>query len=259
MGRLASSSDSLCAGRHPPKRHAIGLTEFAREVGSVVLGVLIALGIGEVAEAARWSVRVDSSMGAMRAELGGNGYNVVERRAYQVCLERRLAEIGQVLGEARRTGILPDVSDVGRPGIRLSESAAFEVAKSEGVSLHMSRKQAREVANAYASFDAYRTLAAEEQNSWRPLRLLEGAPGPVSDSLLTALLQAWADATEQNKLMGIIAKQQDEKLQRLGFAVEYDPLEPDRSALFKSVRSRKICAPLVVDRKPLRLILTARS
>jgi hypothetical protein len=43
--------------------------KFLREVTSIVLGVLIALAIGEVAEAVRWRVRVGNSMAAIRQEM----------------------------------------------------------------------------------------------------------------------------------------------------------------------------------------------
>jgi len=164
--------------------------KFVREVGSVVLGVLLALAIGEIADAARWKLRVARSMDAMRAEIGGNRYNFAERRAYQACIDRRLKEIGAVLREARRTGVLPNLDDFGRPGMRLTENAAFEVAKSEGVPLHMDGARAREIAAIYASSDIYRSITAEEAESWGTLKLLQAAPGPVSDGLLTALLQA---------------------------------------------------------------------
>ena len=234
-------------------------SKFAREVGSVVLGVLIALGIGEVAEAARWKVRINSSMAAMRAELGGNRWNLAERRAYQGCVEKRLKDIGQVLRDARKTGTLPDLREVGRPGLRLNESAAFEVAKSEGILLHMNRKQARDISAVYGGMDTYRSLADEEQSSWRPLQLLQGAPGPISDDLLTDILQAWATASDQSRLMGLVVPQQDDELGRLGFAVEYVAEEPNRGALTKSARSRKICQPMIVDGKPLSRMASAQS
>lgn len=226
-------------------------SKFVREVGSVVLGVLIALGIGEIAEAVRWKVRVDSSMAAMRTELSENRYNVAERRAYQECLVNRLNDIGQVLRTARRTGILPDVGNVGRPGWRLTQTSAFEVAKSEGIFLHMDRNKAQDLAYSYNGFEYYRTIINEEQNSWQALQLLEDAPGPVSDDLLTTMLQSWATATSQSKWIDIIAQQQDDELEQLGFAVSYEPEEPNRQALTSGVRRRPICAPLRVSGKPV--------
>lgn len=228
-------------------------SKFAREVGSVVLGVLIALGIGEIAEAVRWQVRVDRSMAAMRTEVGGNRFNIVERRAYQDCLVNRLTEVGHVLGDARRTGILPHIDNVAGPGLRGTESSAFEVSKSEGVPLHMDRDQARLVALIYASFDAYATIASEERNSWRLLGLLENAPGPVSDDLLTALLQSWAEATAQSKLIGNILQQTDDQLEKLGFAVEYASEVPNRRALTSAAQRQPVCAPLLVNGKPASL------
>src|SRR5829696_3767884 len=113
--------------------------KFVREVGSVVLGVLIALGIGEIAEAVRWKIRVDNSIEAVRTEMADNRWNLAERVAFQPCLERRLAAIGAVLAEARRTGALPRIEIAGTTAYRMIDTSAFEVAKSEGVPLHMDR------------------------------------------------------------------------------------------------------------------------
>jgi hypothetical protein len=223
--------------------------KFLREVGSVVLGVLIALGIGELAEAVRWKVRVQNSMAAMRIELGGNRFNLVERLTYQDCLEKRLDALGLLLGEARKTGRLPDVRNVGRPGARPFEYAAFEVAKSEGVPLHMDRGRARELANLYENFSVYQTWTTEEVAGWRTLKLMENAAGPVSSDLLTALLQSWADASEQAEWVKVIARQGDEKLGKLGFETEYGR-SGSLAALTKRSQMRPVCQPLLVDGKP---------
>ncbi len=220
------------------------------ELGIVTLGVLIALGIGEIAEAVRWKVRVNSSMAAMRTELSENHFNVVERRAYQQCLVNRLSQIGQVLRDARRSGILPHIDKVGGPALRLTQSSAFEVAKSEGVLLHMDKKQARDFASIYGVFELYRTLADEEQNSWQFRQIVQATPGPISDDILAGLLEAWASAMTKNHWMGILAQQQDDELDRLGVNVAYEPQEPNRKAVIKRLRGLPVCAPLRVNGKP---------
>ena len=119
--------------------------KFAREVGGVVLGVLIALGIGEIADALRWKARVQKSMSAINTELSGNRFNIVERRATQSCIDARLEAIGRLLKAARTTSMLPEVRSVGRMGARLTESAAYDAAKSQGVPLHMDATKARDL------------------------------------------------------------------------------------------------------------------
>lgn len=219
---------------------------FVREVGSVVLGVLIALGIGEIADALRWQVRVRSSLDAMQIEMAGNRFNLVERRTYQDCLERRLSEIDRILKDARRSGSLPDIKNLGRPGMRHSESAAFEVAKSEGVPLHMDRAKARDWASAYEGYRTYEQLTGEEQQSWRTLRLLEDNPGPISSDLLTALMVAWANASAQANWIRIVSQQQDGRLRDLGVNIEFDSSMPNVRSIVEKSRDRPICKPMLV-------------
>lgn len=227
--------------------------KFAREVGSVVLGVLIALGIGEIAEAVRWKIRVDNSMEAVRVEMAGNRWNLAERVAFQPCLERRLAAIGAVLAEARRTGALPRIETVGTTAYRMIDTAAFEVALSEGVPLHMDRGEARQVALLYdMSTGLYGELAEKEQESWRTLQLLEGPGGPIGGDLVTVLLQAWINAKGQGKLIGIMALQGDRKMAEFGI-----PAILDDDAIWtardfqKKVAKTPICGPMIADGKPM--------
>lgn len=227
--------------------------KFAREVGSVVLGVLIALGIGEIAEAVRWKIRVDNSMKAVRIEMAGNRWNLAERVAFQPCLDRRLADIGAILAEARRTGRLPRIETAGTTAYRMIDTAAFEVALSEGVSLHMDRHEARQVALLYdMSTGLYGELAEKEQESWRTLQLLEGPGGPIEGDVVTLLLQAWVNARSQGKLLGIMAQQGDAKMAEYGIPAILDDGEEWTAATFRErVAKVEICRPMVADGKPV--------
>lgn len=222
--------------------------QFVREVGSVVLGVVIALGIGEAADTLRWTFRVENSLASMRHELSESHAHLVERLAYADCLDQRLAEIGTTLAAARDTGLLPEVRTVGRPGVRLFGTTAFEVVKSEGTPLHMDRAEARAIATAYAMTDKFRELAEQERQTWGTLQLLEGPGGPVSDGLLTALLQAWADARANAWVMKLVAQQGEELLVAVGAPLEYSDEVPDRAAIVeRSLKNHSLCKPMLGD------------
>ncbi|MEI9849981.1 MAG: hypothetical protein WDN24_02875 [Sphingomonas sp.] len=224
---------------------------FVREVGSVVLGVLIALGIGEIAETVRWQWRLSVSREAMRAELSANRRNAVERLTYQPCLERRLAAIGAILAETRRTYRLPRVGPIGGPGRRVSEHTALEVATGEGVFLHMPRGEAREIAALYKmAVTYYEEEVVPEQEAWARLRLIENAPGPIDSDLLASLLEAWAEANNRAMWIGRIAQQNDEGLGAFGVPVEAMEGEADLAAFRRETLQRPICKPLTVDGKP---------
>ena len=226
-----------------------GQRKFAGEVAIIVLGVLIALGIGEFADSVRWSYRVSSSLDAIRVELENARGNVRNRIASQACIERRIAEVGIILRKARQTHSLPDVGAIGGPPNHLIVNSAFEVAKSEGVLLHMDRSKAMDLAVTYTLVtDAYLNLTEQEHKSWRTLRLLEGAPGKIDGDLLTLLLQAWADARELSTILGMVAQGSDEQLGKAGIAIPKGTFIG--GSTIGEAREGSRCPDLIVDRKP---------
>lgn len=221
--------------------------KFAREVGGIVLGVLIALAIGEIADALRWQARVGNSLAAVREELAGNRFNLAERSLAQPCIERRLAAIGAILAAARRTHVLPDVAGIGSPGRRPIESAAFEVAKSEGVPLHMPHDDARDMALAYLlAADTHAAETEQERQAWTTLRLIEHAPGPVDGDLLATMLQAWTEARSRAAAIVPLARQGDALLAAHRLPVEWGSYG-DRAGLVRYWRATAFCRPLRVD------------
>ncbi|MEG3180710.1 hypothetical protein [Sphingomonas sp. LT1P40] len=242
-----------------PARRIWALSErrrkFAREVGSVVLGVLIALAAAEAVEWLRWQWRVQRSFEAVKEELAQSRSYLLERRSYQPCLERRIAAIGAILADARQTGRLPAIENVGRPGMRPIVRTAFDVATGEGVLLHTSRQTAAAYSDVYVlAIDAYQEQIAAEQEAWMVLGLLNQDGGPVSDDLLATLLEAWARARERGDWTGLIAQQGSDAIGELG--VGYWTVNGSLAEAITEVeelnRKREVCKPMLVDGKPFR-------
>lgn len=233
--------------------HRVQLNErtrkFVREVGSIVLGVLIALGIGELAEAARWDVRTRASVSAMNTELGYHQWQFLERRLMQPCIERKLEQIETLLTRARSTGKLPAVTSVGRIPARPFETGAWEVAMSLGVPLHMDRVDVTEYGGLYETIDLYPgAVGGAEMDAWAKLQLIERLEGPISDDVLGTLWEALADARHYGRLSGMVAEQAGASMNLLEVALPVDRARPD--ALAREVRSKDICKPLLDDGSP---------
>jgi len=228
-------------------------SKFAREVGSVVLGVLIALGIGEVADWGRWQWRVSVSEAAMRAELSGSRFNFAERRSYQACMTQRLEDMGAILAEARRTHRLPDIADIGSPGRRPTLFGALDSATSEGTLLHMRRERANDYTGIYAMARYYDAEIEQESQPWATLQLLVHAPGPIDGDLLATLLDAVAQAKMHTRWVGVIAEQSDDELARLGIGIQSLPAGATWQAITRDGPVTSVmCKPLVADGKPYR-------
>ena len=68
-----------------------GWRALAGEVGVIVLGVLIALGVGQVAEAVHWRDEVAQATAGLRDELGEVAEQAAEQQIAQPCVDRQLA------------------------------------------------------------------------------------------------------------------------------------------------------------------------
>lgn len=222
-----------------------------RDVGSIVLGVLIALGIGEIADDIRWRFKVRDAETAMRAELGAIRRTLNERLAANDCIMRRLDAIGGVLRAAGAGQPVPKLANLAAPPYRLIENTAFEVARDEGVSLHMPRERWRMYAAAYGMASGfYGSFADPERARWDTLRLLDSTPGTISSDLASTLLVAWSEARAYALRQNALAMQSDKAIATLGVPIDwqFDMDEGDpRSLAEQKARYAEsaMCKPLI--------------
>jgi len=223
--------------------------KFVREVGSVVLGVLIALGIGEVADSVRWHLRARASLSAMHDQLSGFRVFLDERKLIQPCAERRWAELDQILREARRTGRLPDIGKIGTIPVRPGQDSAWQAALSEGVTLHLPREQVARLSLAYSGMITYRDGSIEEQRDAVILAAAEHAPGPVASDLLSELTVTLQTLSQRSYLDSSIASVIEKRLDSLGFVSRYSAgnIATSPEDLRTQVANRTICQALMVD------------
>ena len=77
-----------------------GWRDFAKEVGIIVLGVLIALGAEQIAQAVHWRYQVEQSRQAMRLELSeDDALQALARVSVTGCLDLQLAGLHRGLYE----------------------------------------------------------------------------------------------------------------------------------------------------------------
>lgn len=193
-----------------------------RDIGSIVLGVLIALGIGEIADDIRWRYKVHDAETAMRAELGAMRRTLNERIAAKACIQRRLEAMSTILQKARRGKPVPPLTNLAAPPYRLLENTAFEVARAEGISLHMPRERWRMYAAAYGlTTGFYGGFADPERARWDALRLLENTTGTIDANLSATLLMAWTEARAYMLRQHALAVQGDKAIAALGIPIDW--------------------------------------
>lgn len=92
-----------------------GWREFAGEVGIIVLGVLIALGAGQVVEKAHQRQEGIQAEQVIRNEIGLNLGRLQSRRGIYGCVRQRIDEIQKLLDGARSSPNFVTPSWIGRP------------------------------------------------------------------------------------------------------------------------------------------------
>ena len=156
-----------------------GWREFAGEVGIIVIGVLIALGAGQVVEdlhdrqvaaQARENVRSEAAM-----DLGF----IQGRIAAQPCIERRLAELSAILGKAGEGALQPQPTWISLPPTIPFFTGRWQAATASGRYSLFAASEQEQFGQVYQIFDRYNDYQPREQAVWADLRALETWQGPL--------------------------------------------------------------------------------
>ena len=163
-----------------------GWRELAREVGIIVLGVLIALGFEQLVQSWRWSEQVRNTRKSLTSEIENSALFAVERLAVQPCLRNRILHLEAKLN-SRNAEWTADPMVFGRyevPGFTMTMPVAYEAphrphvtdiwetAKSTGVIDHMDQHEAHSFEYMYTNIDRLRASEDEESATMPQLSYL---------------------------------------------------------------------------------------
>jgi len=164
---------------HLPKAFH-GWREFAKEVGIIVLGVLIALSFEQVVQTWHWHEQVRTTRQALMSEIEYSAIFAEERLAIQQCLRDRIIDLSKKLNSNAAIWTA-DPMELGQPrhplggsfmtfAIPLAYRAPhrpwitdeWEAAKSTGVVDHMDRDEVRNLEFIFRSIDELNSFQNEE-------------------------------------------------------------------------------------------------
>lgn len=198
-----------------------GWRAFAGEVGVIVLGVLIALGAGQLAEDLNWRSKANDAQKEIDAELAQIGGIFDVRGMVAQCNNQTLSQASAIISKARASGELPDVKQIRGGSTAPLVTTAWESALSEGTVSHIEEGRRRQYAAFYNTIGLYRDGIKEEGRLYSHLRLLERNPGRISDVLLADISIAAAELGTRMQLNNIIAEQGLLGLKRIGIQPRY--------------------------------------
>jgi hypothetical protein len=178
---------------HKPKPWR-GLRELMKEIGTIVIGVLVALGAEQAAEWVHHRQEAAEARAAVRAEVANNLSEIRTRLATQACVEQRLDAIGDLLTRTQEGVLSPEPQWVGQPAIVYMASQRWQAASGSGrVSLFDVDEQGR-YATIYNRTAELAVQEEQEQAAWAQLRGLEEWRGPLGPAGKVSFLQALQQA-----------------------------------------------------------------
>ena len=171
--------------------------EFLVELGTITLGVLIALAAEQTVEAFHNHERAAQARDNIHAEIATNLGQIAVRAGIEDCVTQRLNEVEGLI-RALPTASLAPVW-IGHPTLNTMPNSQHTAAVQSGaVNLLADAEQARYAA-IYAFFEEYSQAELAEQAAWADLRMLELHPAatPVLDGQLRSALQQARNARWQ--------------------------------------------------------------
>jgi hypothetical protein len=162
--------------------------DFLKEVGTIVLGVSIALGAEQAVEWWHWRGQVAKAREVIATEMAQNLVGAVIRLRTEGCLERRLDALTDIVDAASRSGQLPPVGEIGQPPPRQWRSGAWESVVAAETATHFPRQQLSELGSLYQLVERMEGLTQLDLQTWNGLYPMIG-PGRSLDSASEAELR----------------------------------------------------------------------
>ena len=178
---------------HKPKA-AHSWREFLIEIGTIVLGILIALGLEQSIEALHERQLAHEAQDAIDAEMRGNLDLIASRLSRQVCIERRLDQVTGLLVSWKSGKAPPEELALGDPGDAPLIDQRWQANLNSGrFSRQAASDQARQ-ADFYTRLRILNDVLQREHYAWSQLRTLELGPGLLSTDMRPGLIEALQSA-----------------------------------------------------------------
>ena len=150
-----------------------GWREFAGEVGIIVVGVLIALGAEQVVETVHQSQEGAQANSIIRGELAFNLGRIQSRLEIRSCVDKRIAQIEQLLETAATQPELHQPIWIGRPQYWTLQTSRWEAEAQAGHAALINGQELARYGFIYALMRDTENEMLLEQTDWAKLRMLD--------------------------------------------------------------------------------------
>lgn len=150
-----------------------GWRQFVGEVGIIVLGVLVALAAGQLAENLHQSSEAREARAEIQGELEINMARLASRSAQRPCVQHRLSEIQGLLDNAERSGTITTPNWIGRPQFWTMQSVRWDAVSEAGRAALLPPNELTNYGLMYSIMRNITGAMISEQADWARLRTLE--------------------------------------------------------------------------------------
>jgi hypothetical protein len=207
---------------------------FAWEVAIIIVGVLIALALEQVASNWRERQRTSDLRASMHQEIADFADIFSLRMRITRCIGAKLDSLENVLARPNARG---PWRDVGRAPFFFASQGGWNSDASDLLSRHLGPETFRTYGEVYQGIGQFMAISQQEQDQWIALQTLERQDEPVSGERRWRLVEAAAGARNANLLLTAIAEQMLANIDRLG-------IDGNETVSSSDIRSRPICQPL---------------
>ena len=223
-----------------PRPHK-GWRAFAGEVGTIVLGVLIALAAQEYVQARHWRGEVRETRQALDAELTRNLAAFDYRYKNRACVEERLVELKR-WAESLRAGNLRVLKhEIEEPPYFLIRTAAWEITDGE-IASRIPVKARLNYAALYDGLRKFDQAKNDESLAWSTLNEFQNATGADASDLRT-IRRALKDIEDFNEILESFKSAFARFSGHLGLVAQRKLEGEDSPTLIES--KRQACSPLL--------------
>ena len=232
---------------HPHKPKPVhNWREFLKEVGTIVLGVSIALTAEQTVEWFHWRAQVQEAREVLATELASNLVVAVTRLRTGSCTERRLDELALILDTAAKNGSLPPVGDIGRPPRGTWPSGAWESVVASQTATHFLRQQLASFAATYKLTQRVEEFSKQEIGDWNELYTIVGPGRRLDPASESELRKALSEARTNNRSIAALGLQVANLVKALDLPFSREDLERIETARRPpaSASPAEICLPI---------------
>jgi len=209
----------------PPEEHKMEIhkvkpiqtwRDFLKELGTIVLGIIIAITLEHLVESWNWDREVKEARQALVAEMAANNDNLFSLRiAIAPCVKKQIDDTEKVLA-ALDAGLKPENLIIRSPVGGLTRDSEWQSERASQVLTHFPRKELAIMSRYYAQLPDLRGWGAQEAPAWRELSILERPQKAMPKSEINQLRVALRAALDAEFLIVLNARRQLALSRQLG-------------------------------------------